>query len=184
MADFALGQLREIARLDIEAVEMRTDGFEFGVLGQVGGEHQRFTVGRPGRIAEVVLALGELTRRAAVGGDDEQVPITRLEITGAVLAPVQLVDHLRRLSPVRALGFARQLGHRFFRRFDQHAESQAASIGRPRDTRGCRRQLRKPGRPARIQPQHLELRPAFAGAHEGNALAVRRDAWRKVAVRS
>ena len=89
-------------------------------------EHDRAPVGRPRGIGVVVVALGELARRATVRGHHEDL---RPPVIGEALAVEPVLhggDHARRLRFALVL-----LGHRLRRAAHSRGEGEARAVRRP-----------------------------------------------------
>src|SRR5581483_5657098 len=98
----AVGELLDVARADIHRVDVRPPAVVFGVGPARGAEDDRLRVGSPLGRAVVVITFGQLPRRAARVGDDEDVRETFGDVTRGVGAIIQPVNHLRRVNPLRA----------------------------------------------------------------------------------
>ena len=132
-------------------------------------------VDRPHRRPVVPVAVGQLTRRAARGGQHEDVPVSLVGIAH-VIAPVVGPRHDLRLDcPLRALGTP-GYRHRPLRlRRHHHRKRQRLPVGRPGQTARPVSKVAHLGLgPLRVHPAHEDLRGAVAvRAHERDPPAVR-----------
>src|SRR4029453_18329626 len=81
--------------------------------------------------ADVPVARRQIPRRAAIGGDNEQMDRARLGVSALVLPVMQTVGDGRSVRPLGTFGWFRQddvpgrgLG-------DKHAERDLLAVGRP-----------------------------------------------------
>ncbi len=130
------------------------------------------------------IAAGELTRRTAVGGNDENLRIAGFQISRAVEAVDEVLIDLRCVGPLRALGCGRERGD--FRRSggDQRSEGDLRSVRRPGNAGRSIFDVGEFGGLARIHPANIELRLAIAVGNEGNASTIGRPARGSVAIRA
>ena len=163
----AVGQ-RDPVDLGFEGIEI-----DIGVL--VRRNEQTGAIRRPRRHTEdVELPASELARRAAVGGHDENVGESRIDVTGTIRAKIGVLDHDHRrrpFGPFRWLGHARQ---RLVLAGYQGGVGQLAAIRRPGQVGRPVFQLGDArGSPA-VQPAHKDLRLALVAGHVGDPRGVGR----------
>ncbi len=153
------------------------------VVGALAGEHDRLSVRHPRSANMVVVARRELTRRAARGRHDEDVPIAVIGEALSVAAVVEPLDDLRLLRPLGPLGLLRHLHVPLRLLLHEHREREERSVGRPLQIRGRllhARHLR--GGAFGIHPAHVDLRAGLSWSGRlpireiGEAVAVRRPA--------
>ncbi len=130
----------------------------------------------------LIRSVGELSRRAPVRGDHEQLLVALLQVAGPVESVVDRADHLRWVGPH---GPFRSRGHlhKGRRRVgDVHGEGDRFAVGRPGRVAGRRREVREFRGLAVVHPAAPELgRPAgVRDVHE--PLAVNRPARRVIVV--
>src|SRR5215469_5572604 len=104
----AMGELREGAVSDADFEEFGVERFVLIVRGAIHGKDERFPIGSPGGIGSTKVSVtravgeiagGELTRRAAVGGNDENLRIAWFQVSRAVEAVDEVLIDLRCLGP-------------------------------------------------------------------------------------
>ena len=114
-------------------VDLAVERVVLGIVVAVGREDQRPAIRCPVEAAAVVdVAGGQLSRRAAVGGQDEEVRAPAGEVAAAVEAVDEVVDDLEVRPPVGPLGGPRELGDGRLRRVrHEHGEGDRAAVRRP-----------------------------------------------------
>ena len=103
----AVGQAGDLAARDPHRVDVGLAPLVFGVLHPQRREEDLLAVGRPDRAVVVPVAVGELPRGAAVGGDDEDVRVALVDVAAPVAPVDQPVDDLGPFGPVGAVGASR-----------------------------------------------------------------------------
>ena len=166
---------------DTHLIDLALERTVFPVVLAVCRDQDRLAVGGPGRRAVVVeRTAGELARRAALGGQHEEVPVSILQIALAVGAVQEALDDTRRLRPGRALRLGGRRGEGLGVRAHVHQEGEPAPVGRPGDCLGRRRQVGEPRDLARVHPAHVELRARVVPRQKRQAAAVGREDRRGV----
>src|SRR5208282_3073731 len=136
----AMSELREGAVGDAEFEDLGGERLVLVIRSAVHGNDERLSVGGPGgvRTAKIAgagtvgkLSGGELTRRAAVGGHDENLRIAGLEVAGAVESVDEVLIDLGRIRPLGALGRGGKRGDLRRSGGDQRGKGNLLSIGRP-----------------------------------------------------
>src|SRR4051812_44735386 len=93
-------ELRELLGGNIDGEDLAFLRVALPVRAAIGREHDALVVWREGQRAIVVeLAIGQLARRTAFGGDHEYVLVSGFEISLAIRAVYDRVDDLDRRRP-------------------------------------------------------------------------------------
>src|SRR5271155_4874830 len=90
---FAIGEGAERTVGDAELVNFGVEIFVVGFRVAIGGDEEKFTVGRPSGASGAVLvaaireiSVGDLAWRAALGGNDKDLHEARFQIARAIVA--------------------------------------------------------------------------------------------------
>src|SRR5271169_246108 len=128
------------------------------------------------------IAGGELPRRAAVGGNNENLRIARLQVSRAVEAVDEVLINLRWIGPLGALRCGGK--RRNLRRCggDQGSEGDLPSIRSPGNSGRSIFDVGEFGGLAGIHPADIKLRLAIAVGNEGDASSIGRPARGSVAI--
>ncbi len=183
-----LGQRAHRTARDVERVDFAVVRLALPIGRAHRRKIQRPAVRRPAeRAAIVVIAEGQLARRTAVGRHDEDMVEGRLDITAAVSAVGDPVDHLERFGPFRTLGLGRRLAQLHAFAGNRHRVGDLAAVRRPADAVRAFGQAGDAGRLSTGHPAHEKLRCGAVGTGRdiSETAAIGRPARRLVvAVRS
>ena len=172
-------QLPDFTGADVGGVDLGFAERMLRIGDAIRGEGDPLAIGREAGAAVIPLTVGDLARRASVGGNQEDVPQSVVGETDAVRAEVQLGDDLRRLGPLGALGRRRHRDSPVRHHGHAHVEGNRFAVGRPLEIRWRLSEVRDlGGRSLGVHPAHPDLRTARLALRDvRDALAVRRPAY-------
>ena len=125
----------------------------------------------------IEIAAGQLPRRPALGGNDEDVIVTGFEIPHAVETVGHRFYNFRSRCPVRPFRRRRRLRQGLVVVGHEHHESEVASVGRPAHCPGRLPNVADDRGLARIHPANVQLcAPSGYASDEGQAIAPGRPA--------
>ena len=155
----ALGQAGHRAVADRHAIQLAVERLVFPVVIEVGRYDQCLAVARPCRPAiEIVLAAGDLARRAAFGRDHEHMRVTGVDVAAAIDPVDDAVDDLDRRCPFGALRCLRHGRHLRVLGRHAHRERQPLTVRRPAQVARRLGQFADARGLAAVHPVHLDLR--------------------------
>ena len=167
------GQVRQFQR-----VNLALDRIHLAVFGQVAGDEQRIIV-QPGRALHRRLAGRHLTRRAAVHRQHEHLVGAVGQVARAIGAEGDVVEHLHRIAPGRALRLFRRRCETRVLGGHQHREGDGLAVRRPDRFGGPLQELREGKAAAGVEIQHPDFRARGIHRRVDEARAIRRPARRR-----
>ncbi len=168
----AVGQRFQCTIRDGHLVHLCVERIKLMIRMTIGGKHNggavwcpRVGAGAADAGTVVVVARGQLSRRAPVGRHDKQVIEAGLHVAGLVKPIGHLVDDLGRLSPGGALWRGRHAGDGLRVRRHKADKRKLLSIRRPGDGLRWELQIGQPGGLTGVHPSQIDLRTAVLIGH-------------------